>query len=105
MYPCTPIPLTSAASEPIVPTFSSNIRFLDPAPDSDEFSKTKYDFLSNSKEKPRSAHEETFPEVWTKDGGLRGFRMETLSGKQFYAFQNIPFAQAPVGPLRFRVRT
>lgn len=46
---------------------------------------------------------EAHPTVWIKDGGLKGFRMKTLSGKAFVAFQNVPFAQPPVESLRFRV--
>ncbi|CAG7719445.1 unnamed protein product [Allacma fusca] len=42
------------------------------------------------------------PIVWTRDGGLRGFQIETITKRKVLAFQGIPFAQPPVGPLRFR---
>jgi len=43
------------------------------------------------------------PVVQIKDGKLRGFIKKSLSGNVFAAFQSIPFAQPPVGPLRFKV--
>lgn len=45
------------------------------------------------------------PVVITRDGALRGFTMTTVSGRPISAFQSIPFAQPPVGPLRFQVIT
>jgi carboxylesterase type B len=39
-----------------------------------------------------------------KLGQVRGSKMVSVSGKMFYAFRGIPYAQPPVGDLRFRVR-
>jgi carboxylesterase type B len=40
-----------------------------------------------------------------KLGQVRGSKMVSVSGKMFYAFRGIPYAQPPVGDLRFRVRS
>nr|CAH0110476.1 unnamed protein product [Daphnia galeata] len=37
-----------------------------------------------------------------KLGQVRGSKMVSVSGKMFYAFRGIPYAQPPVGDLRFR---
>ncbi len=36
-------------------------------------------------------------------GGLRGSQMVSSSGRTFDAFRSIPYAEPPVGNLRFRV--
>ena len=36
-------------------------------------------------------------------GGIRGSQMSSSSGKTFYAFRGIPYAEPPVGELRFQV--
>jgi carboxylesterase type B len=38
-----------------------------------------------------------------KLGQVRGSKMVSVAGKMFYAFRGIPYAQPPVGDLRFRV--
>ncbi|KAH8243626.1 hypothetical protein KR032_009036, partial [Drosophila birchii] len=41
--------------------------------------------------------------IFTRDGQVRGLRRRTLYDDEFYyAFEGIPFAQPPVGELRFR---
>ncbi|ODM95528.1 Esterase FE4 [Orchesella cincta] len=42
------------------------------------------------------------PEVTIRDGKLKGFTMRTVTSRPFSAFQGIPFAQPPEGPLRFQ---
>ena len=37
-------------------------------------------------------------------GGLRGSQMVSSSGRKFHAFRGIPYADPPVGNLRFNVR-
>ena len=105
MFPCTPIVLTSA-SDSIVPTYSQAFSYLEPnsEQETDVSKSIKYEFsvLTNTITKRKT--EDKFPIVYTADGDLRGFTMETLSGKSFAAFQNIPFAQPPVGSLRFQVK-
>lgn len=39
----------------------------------------------------------------TNSGPVRGRRREGPTGSTFYSFENIPYAQAPVGELRFKV--
>lgn len=39
----------------------------------------------------------------TNSGPVRGRRREGPTGQTFYSFQNIPYAKAPVGELRFKV--
>lgn len=48
--------------------------------------------------------EEFSPEVETKQGTLRGIIRKAESDRNFYSFRGIPYAKAPVGPLRFKVR-
>ena len=43
------------------------------------------------------------PIVELEDGTIRGFVIQSFGGKDVLAFQGIPFAQPPVGNLRFRV--
>jgi hypothetical protein len=41
----------------------------------------------------------TIPEL----GQVRGSKMVSSSGRNFYAFRGIPYAKPPIGDLRFRV--
>ena len=44
------------------------------------------------------------PTVNVQQGTLRGTYLTSRNGKQFAAFQGIPYAQPPTGDLRFKVR-
>lgn len=44
------------------------------------------------------------PIVKLRLGAVTGTTMTTRLGKQFDAFRGIPYAQPPVGPLRFKVK-
>lgn len=39
--------------------------------------------------------------IHTHEGDIEGSVMETRSGVQFHAFRKVPFAEPPIGPLRF----
>jgi carboxylesterase type B len=39
------------------------------------------------------------------NGQIRGREAVTLENRTFYAFEGIPYAAAPIGPLRFKVRS
>lgn len=41
--------------------------------------------------------------VQVSQGGLRGRKVATETGKTYYSFQGIPYAKPPVGALRFKV--
>jgi carboxylesterase type B len=41
--------------------------------------------------------------VTVKQGILRGYRLNSLKGRDILAFQGIPYAKPPVEDLRFRV--
>jgi len=43
------------------------------------------------------------PEVTTVEGRIQGVRMYNHHHRSFYAFRGIPYAQAPIGFLRFKV--
>lgn len=43
------------------------------------------------------------PFVITKGGGVQGYFMKVVGGRDVYAFEGIPYAEAPIGNLRFRV--
>lgn len=43
------------------------------------------------------------PIVAVKQGQLKGTIDTDLDGQPFYKFKGIPYAQPPVGPLRFKV--
>ena len=45
------------------------------------------------------------PMVRVRTGALRGSKMLSSADREFLAFRGIPYAQAPVGPLRFQVKT
>lgn len=43
-------------------------------------------------------------EVKLKNGKLRGEMLELVTGEgDYYSFKGIPYAQPPIGPLRFKV--
>ncbi|EDS31427.1 serine esterase [Culex quinquefasciatus] len=42
--------------------------------------------------------------VQTKYGPVRGKRSVSLLGQEYVSFQGIPYARAPEGELRFKVR-
>ena len=42
--------------------------------------------------------------VTVAQGELRGKKVTVNTGKTYFSFQGIPYCQAPVGPLRFKVR-
>lgn len=48
---------------------------------------------------------EEVPVVNTTTGLVSGIRDKSTKGKIFYSYQAIPFAQPPVGELRFKVGT
>lgn len=41
--------------------------------------------------------------VQTNNGLVEGYIMKTINGREIYAFEGIPYAEAPIGHLRFRV--
>lgn len=43
------------------------------------------------------------PIVDTQYGQVKGVRSESRQGRTFYEFLGIPYAQAPIGELRFEV--
>lgn len=46
-----------------------------------------------------------FQIITTKDGSVRGKRFETsFRGISYFAFRGIPYGEAPIGDLRFKVR-
>ncbi|KAF4519262.1 hypothetical protein B566_EDAN002151 [Ephemera danica] len=50
----------------------------------------------------RCGSENSEPHVTVRQGTLCGKLMRSLKGRNFYAFQGIPYAKPPVGPLRFK---
>ncbi|XP_077284976.1 juvenile hormone esterase-like [Arctopsyche grandis] len=42
------------------------------------------------------------PEVKTSQGVLKGAYFNTIDGRQYAAFMSVPYAQPPIGPLRFK---
>lgn len=43
------------------------------------------------------------PIINTTLGSLRGYTSVSRDGREFFSFLGIPFAQPPIGPLRFEV--
>lgn len=43
------------------------------------------------------------PKVEVNEGTLLGKVQQTRGGKKLYAFEGIPYAKPPLGPLRFQV--
>lgn len=43
--------------------------------------------------------------VNTPSGSLKGSFLQTWTNKKFYSFRGVPFAEPPVGNLRFKVLT
>lgn len=43
------------------------------------------------------------PTVMVKEGWLRGMKINSEVGESFISFKGIPFAEPPVGDLRFKV--
>ena len=46
---------------------------------------------------------EVEPIVTTKTGQVSGTLERSFASKEYYAFRRIPFAEPPIGDLRFRV--
>jgi len=44
------------------------------------------------------------PIVQTETGKVRGFPMKTIGARNIFAFTGIPYAEPPVGNMRYRVR-
>ncbi|XP_077284978.1 uncharacterized protein LOC143910401 [Arctopsyche grandis] len=42
------------------------------------------------------------PEVKTSQGALKGAYFNTINGRKYAAFMSLPYAQPPIGPLRFK---
>lgn len=42
------------------------------------------------------------PVLKTEIGDVQGFTMKTIGGRDIYAFEGVPFAEPPIGRLRFR---
>ena len=40
----------------------------------------------------------------TKQGSLKGLVSQSRNGRDFYSFYSIPYAEPPLGELRFKVR-
>ena len=43
------------------------------------------------------------PLIDTEEGRVSGILEHSMKGREFYSFYSIPFAQPPVGKLRFKV--
>jgi hypothetical protein len=44
------------------------------------------------------------PVVQTYSGAMEGYLMKIINGRRIYAFEGVPYAEAPVGHLRFQVK-
>lgn len=51
----------------------------------------------------KSVGDEDAPLVQTQQGLIRGVKDVSVKGKEFYSYLGIPFAEPPVGELRFKV--
>ena len=40
----------------------------------------------------------------TSSGGIQGYHKNSENGRQYLAFEGIPYAQPPIGELRFKVK-
>lgn len=58
---------------------------------------------NNGEIRDNSIDEDKFPTVWTNTGVIQGFDMGTMNGRKIAAFEGIPYAEPPVGKLRFQV--
>nr|ADA63843.1 acetylcholinesterase [Lasioderma serricorne] len=87
-------------AEPPSPGFPLEREHFDPHRDSEEFRRDTFDA---SKHYPRrdSADEDPLV-VETKKGKVRGITLTAATGKSVDAWLGIPYAQKPVGHLRFR---
>lgn len=52
-----------------------------------------------------SLQHEQIPKAKTVLGSVSGYYKESRSGKTYEAYEGIPYAEIPVGELRFEVRT
>ena len=46
---------------------------------------------------------QTLPIVVTKSGLVQGTEETSFESRQFFSFRGIPYAEPPLGPLRFKV--
>lgn len=43
------------------------------------------------------------PIITISEGKIQGIKLKSVTGKEYLAFRGIPYAQPPIGDLRFRV--
>lgn len=44
-----------------------------------------------------------FPRVTLPLGDLKGVKLKTINNKEYFSFKGIPYAEPPIGKLRFKV--
>lgn len=56
-----------------------------------------------SKSRKGEARTTSGPVVRTPLGKIKGLRMLSRGGREYYGFYNVPYAEPPIGELRFKV--
>jgi hypothetical protein len=57
-----------------------------------------------SPDNPGGQRETEEPVITTPLGMVRGYPLQSREGRQYFGFYKVPFAQPPLGDLRFKVR-
>jgi hypothetical protein len=95
---------TVAAVIIIIATFTTSVGGTTPKEVSDNGKNLLKSTGASSANAGGGQSETEDPVVTTPLGKVRGYPLQSREGRQYFGFYKVPFAQPPLGDLRFKVR-